>query len=250
MSGRCFDAVVFDLDGTLVDSASAIQAIGGRFLAECGAKPLTIEETRAFVGRGSRHFVTQMLQARGLLVDGSEAEGVDVALARFLELYAQGPGEDNKPFPGVNKTLSALAEADMRLAICTNKPLVPTWRVLDAHGWRALFDVVIDGDSTPTLKPDPRPLLAAIDALGAARNRVLFVGDSEIDRETAAAAGVSFALCLYGYRTAPIADLAPDYVLADFSALPALMSGAVAAASQVLTSGSSSSGSISARTRA
>lgn len=191
-------AVIFDLDGTLVDSAGAIQANANRFLAEIELAPLSLKETKQFVGHGARWFLGAALKSRGVIVKGDEFEG---HFTRFHELYASAPGGDNVPYDGVVTLLKVLAgRGDIRVAICTNKPRAPTDVVLAAHGWGGYFDAIVAGDDLAQCKPHPLPLLTAMERVGAAR--AVYIGDSEVDADTAVAAEMPFLLFAGGYRKA------------------------------------------------
>lgn len=218
-----FRAVVFDLDGTLVDSAPAIRGVANRFLAEHDAEPLSLDETRRFVGEGAEIFLRRTLDARGMRAEG---ERFAARLRRFREIYAEAPGEENHPFPGVEPALAALASAGAALGLCTNKPARPTGNVLRALGWERTFGVVVAGDTLATRKPDPAPLLHAVERLGAVAEETLYVGDSETDAAAAEAAQVAFALWPRGYRKGPAEAMRRDHWLEDFAELVALAQGA------------------------
>lgn len=209
-------AVVFDLDGTLVDSAPALRAIAARFLDELGAAPLTIEETRAFIGEGAPRFMERALAARGL---GGDAGAFDARLARFREIYAEAPGEANAPYPGVGAALEALRAAGLPLGLCTNKPAAPTRNVLAALGWERLFGAVAAGDTLRVKKPDPAPLRHVAATLDVDAERVLFVGDSDVDAATAEACGARFAFHARGYGAGPPHAPPPSLVIEDFAEL-------------------------------
>ena len=211
---RRYDAVIFDLDGTLIDSAEAITLIAGRFLAEQNVPPISIDEARGFVGNGGDVFARRMLRARGLTADGPEG---DAHVVRFFELYAAAPGEENPAYPGAEAMLDALA--GLALGMCTNKPYAPTLNVLDALGWRGRFGSVVAGDTLAVKKPDPVPLFHTIRELGVPQERVLFVGDREVDTETALAAGIDYALHTKGYRKTPAEDLPALLRFDDFAVL-------------------------------
>ena len=213
-------ALVFDLDGTLVDSAPDICAVANAVLAEEGVAPLTLAEARGFVGAGASVFVERMQAARGL----PEADHTRL-LARFLEGY-EGAVENTRPYPGVVDALAVLAARGHPMGVCTNKPIGPARGVLAHFGLAPRFGAVIGGDSLPERKPDPAPLLAVLDALGG--GAALFVGDSEIDAETAARAGLPFLLFTRGYRKAPVDRLPHAAAFDDFAALPGLVDGFVA----------------------
>ena len=191
-----YRALVFDLDGTIIDSAPAMQAIASAFLAAHDRGPLSLEETRAFIGEGARVFCRRTLLARDLSADEDVFEE---RYAEFHAHYAAGSPHDNVPYPGAVETLEALGEAGYAMALCTNKPAIPTWNVLDAMELGAFFKSVVTGDTLPRVKPDPAPLTKAIADLGATPATTLFVGDSEVDAKTAAAAGVDFAFHTPGY---------------------------------------------------
>ena len=211
---RRYDAVIFDLDGTLIDSVEAIKLIAGRFLAEQGAEPLTIDEARGFVGRGGDVFAQRMLRARGLVAEGAEGRA---HVKRFLELYDEAPGHENPPYPGAGDMLAALA--GLPLGLCTNKPYRPTLNILDALGWADAFASVVGGDTLAVKKPDPEPLRHTARELGVPLERTLFVGDSEVDTETAQATGAPYALHVNGYRGTPVEDLPALLYFDDFSVL-------------------------------
>ena len=166
-----YRAVVFDLDGTLIDSAPAIQRIAATYLAGEGKPPLTLDETRSFIGNGARVFCQRMLAARGLR---SGPAALEARYPAFHALYAAAPPGDNVPYEGAFAALARLAEAGVALALCTNKPAAPTHAVLNA-------------------------------AIGGRPEETLFVGDSEVDAATASAAHVAFAFHTPGYAKDPAA---------------------------------------------
>lgn len=210
--------VVFDLDGTLIDSVSAVCDVANALMDELDLPRLDLDEARGYIGHGAERFLQQALQARGSLHDGPSYPR---KLERFMELYSEAPGEANKPFPGVDAALRQLLERGFALGLCTNKPLAPTRVVLDAMGWGDLFEVVIAGGMLAEKKPHPAPLLEASRRLG--RQHVVYVGDSEVDAETASAAEMPFLLFADGYRKSPIEELAHSAVFSDFLQLPALV---------------------------
>ncbi|MFQ5439277.1 MAG: phosphoglycolate phosphatase [Paracoccaceae bacterium] len=212
-------AVIFDLDGTLIDSAPEINGIANRVLEAENLAPITLADTRRFIGEGAGVFVSRMMAARG--VDPSPRTHKRL-LADFIGFYDHAVSL-TRLYPHVRETLTALAAEGFRLGICTNKPLDPTRFVLEHFGLAPLFPVIIGGDSLPQRKPDPAPLRAAIEQLGAPD--VVFVGDSEIDAETARAAGVPFALFTKGYRKSGIADMPHDLAFSDYSDLSAGLNG-------------------------
>lgn len=210
-------AVVFDLDGTLIDSAPDIHAAANTVMTRHGLAPFTLAEARGFVGHGAGVFIDRCLAARGL--SDSPAFRAQ-ALAEFLALYETAV-HLTAPYPDVVTALTRLRKAGYLLGICTNKPSDPARAVLCHLGLAGLFHAVIGGDGPDGPKPGPAPLLAACRALGAAQ--AVFVGDSEVDAETAARAGMPFALFTEGYRTRPVHDLPHRAAFAAFADLPDLV---------------------------
>jgi phosphoglycolate phosphatase len=210
-------AVIFDLDGTLIDSVPDIHASANRAFAPLG-QSFSRAEVQGFVGRGAPNLISRLAQSRGLPGTGA---AFDDLLARFLEIYEQSHGL-TALYPGVPTALDDLARTGARLGICTNKPIGPTRAVL-AHFGLGCFGAVVGGDSLPVKKPDPAPLLHVLDLLGG--GPVIFVGDSEVDAETAQAARVPFLLFTEGYRKAPVEAMPHRAAFADFAELPALVAG-------------------------
>ncbi|MGF1503182.1 MAG: phosphoglycolate phosphatase [Paracoccaceae bacterium] len=209
--------IVFDLDGTLVDSAPDIHRAAVAMLEGLGRAPVSLEQTVSFVGNGVGKLVERCLGATG----GVPADGTGPALAAFRLAYDRAPAALTRPYPGVETALGTLAAAGHPLAVCTNKPEAPAREILAALGLAPRFRAVIGGDTTGVLKPDPAPLLAAIRAAG--QGPALFVGDSETDAATAEAAAVPFALFTRGYRKSPVAAIRADAAFDDFARLPGLL---------------------------
>ncbi|WP_172328346.1 phosphoglycolate phosphatase [Mangrovicoccus sp. HB161399] len=209
--------IVFDLDGTLIDSAPDIHAAAAKMQEEAGLEPLDLGRIRSFIGNGVPALVERVMEAHALPRD----PGRHGALTeRFLAHYDAAPAELTRPYPHVPDMLDALAAAGHPLGLCTNKPAGPSRAILAALGLERFFAAVIGGDSLPLRKPDPMPLCAAFAALG---GRGLYVGDSEVDAATAEAAGIPFLLFTGGYRKTPVGQLRHEAAFGDFSALPGLV---------------------------
>ena len=207
--------IVFDLDGTLIDSAPDIHAGANALLMAEGSEPITLAEARGFVGQGAAAFIEKVRHARGI----AESEQARL-LAAFVQSYATLITR-TRVYPGVLEALERLRDDGHRLGICTNKPLVPCNAVLAHLGLERLFEVVLAGDSLPTHKPDPAPLHAAFAALG--EGPQIFVGDGEVDAETARRAKVPFLLYTEGYRKAEVASLPHAAAFSDHGALVGLV---------------------------
>jgi phosphoglycolate phosphatase len=210
-------ALVFDLDGTLIDSAPDIHATANKVFQAKGLDGFSFETVKGFIGNGVGVLVARLLESQGLKADGD----LHIQMVHeFVKTYEEAI-DLTTLYPNVAWALDQLADAGHPMAICTNKPAGPTHAVLRHFGLAGRFATVIGGDSLPLRKPDPAPLHAAIAGLGA--QTALFVGDSEVDAQTADAAGVPLALFTEGYRKTSVADLGPKLVFNDFSALPGLV---------------------------
>jgi phosphoglycolate phosphatase len=212
------NAVLFDLDGTLIDSVPDLQAALNETLREIGKKPLPQDEVRKMIGDG-----TAMLVARGLAARGVPLEALAERLPRFLALYEADPVGRTRVYPGVTQVLARLVAEGRRLAICTNKPQAATLAVLRGLGLDGLFEAVVGGDALPVRKPDPGHVLGAVAALGAVPEEAVMVGDNENDVAAAKSAGVPVILVRYGYARVPLAELPADLQIDGFADLPAAL---------------------------
>jgi phosphoglycolate phosphatase len=208
------DAFIFDLDGTLVDSVPDLRAALNQVLGERGRRPLAADEVRRMVGDG-----VPALVERGLAATG-DTQDLEAAEARFLALYEAAPAALTRAYPGVRETLARLVASGARLGVCTNKPQKATIGVLEGVGIAGYFTAVLGGDAVPLKKPDPRHLLAALDALGARSDAAAMIGDNENDYAAARAAGIPILLMRYGYLRAAPESLAPDAWLDRFDEVP------------------------------
>jgi phosphoglycolate phosphatase len=208
-------AIVFDLDGTLIDSAPDIMGIANAILDREGKPPLSLAETISFIGSGSPVFVARMRAARGL-----PEHRQDAVLADFIAAYDSAVTL-TQIYPGVRQALTDLRAAGHTLGICTNKPVRPAERILTHLGLEIFFDIVLGGDSLAKRKPDPAPLQAALAGLGVATG--LYIGDSEVDAETAQRAGTPFLLFTEGYRKSPVSDIPHAAAFDAFSDFPGLI---------------------------
>ncbi|SON57396.1 Phosphoglycolate phosphatase, chromosomal [Hartmannibacter diazotrophicus] len=208
-------AIVFDLDGTLIDSAPDIHAVANALLAGEGRDPITLDETRRFIGNGAAVLVQRMRQARGI-PDSEQARLFAAFMARYDTAVHL-----TEPYPGVPQALATLRASGHRLGVCTNKPHRPAMAVLAHLELDRFFETVLGGDSMAAHKPDPAPLHAAFNALG--ETALFYVGDSEVDAETAMRARVPFLLYGAGYRKASIEEMLATAVFANFDQLPGLI---------------------------
>jgi phosphoglycolate phosphatase len=185
--------LVFDLDGTLVDSRQDLANATNALLESLGAARLGDDSIARMIGEGAAVLVRRALEAAGL------DPATPRALERFLELYDERLLEHTRPYDGMPATLDRLARAGLTMAVLTNKPAAPTTRLLDGLRLSAYFTAVLGGDSPLGRKPDPAGLLHLIGSCGATRQTSLMVGDSKIDWETARRAGTRICLARYGF---------------------------------------------------
>ncbi|MBF0165304.1 MAG: phosphoglycolate phosphatase [Magnetococcales bacterium] len=214
-------ALLFDLDGTLVDSAPDLWRAMNHVLRLEGREPLPLEKVRHLVGHGAR-----ALLARGLL-DDETAEpptndpAFEGAVRAFLDHYAEHLTDHSRPYPEVPEVLAELAGRGFALAVVTNKPERFSRKMLDQLDLARFFTVVIGGDTLPTRKPDPTPLLHALERLNVSLEQGIMIGDSETDLEAARRAGMPVILCAHGYnRGEDVRTLLPDRVMDRFGQLP------------------------------
>ncbi len=209
-------AVIFDLDGTLVDSAPDLHAAALALLAELGAPPVTLAQVHTFVGNGIPKLVEHCLNAAGMPAKG---QVLAKAVARFKEHYGAAPAELTHPYDGVEAMLGALCARGLLLGVCTNKPEALTRQVLAGVALDRHLRATVGGDTLAVMKPDPEPLRHVAHLLGVDLDEALYVGDSETDADTAAAAGMEFALYSGGYRKR-LLDLFEDcFIFHNFAAL-------------------------------
>ena len=204
--------VMFDLDGTLVDSVPDLATAVDRMLAELGREPAGVEQVRRWVGNGARMLVRRAL-AGGIEHSAVSDAETDVALARFLDIYADCH-ELITLYPGVHELLEALSTAAVELAVVTNKPERFVAPLLEQVGLGGYFRWIIGGDTLPQQKPDPAALLQVMHLAGVSKAQSLFVGDSRSDVLAARAAGVPCVAVSYGYNHGrPIAEEQPNRVV-------------------------------------
>lgn len=209
--------VVFDLDGTLAETAPDIMRTLNVILEREGLAALPLERARELVGAGARALIE-----RGFRVSGRPLD--DVTLERlfedFLLIYADDVASHSHLFDGVGEAMAALSAEGFLLAVCTNKPILHTRLILDHFGVTARFAAIAGRDSFPYHKPDPRHLTMTIAAAGGDPGRAVMIGDSRTDIETARAAGIPCICVPFGYTDVPIETLSPDLVIQHFDALP------------------------------
>jgi phosphoglycolate phosphatase len=213
--------LVFDLDGTLVDSRRDIAESANELLASLDAPPLDPDEVVRMVGEGARVLVSRVLAA------GGARENLDAAFAQFSAIYDRRLADHTRPYPGVVAGLERLA-GRFTLAVLTNKPQHHTDRLLEALDLRRYFVQALGGDTVHGRKPDPAGLTSLVTAAGAVPEAALLLGDSWVDAETARRGGTRFCFADYGFGDEPRDGLRPgEHRIASFDALDSLVAAAV-----------------------
>jgi phosphoglycolate phosphatase len=208
--------IVYDLDGTLADTAEDLVATLNWVLAREGLAPLKVESAGSLLGAGARALIKHGFAASGMSL---EPEAIETLFADYLSYYNTHIADHTRLYPGVDQALSAFARAGWRQAVCTNKIESSAKLLIAKLGIADCFVFICGQDTFGVGKPDPKPLLETIAASGGARERAIMVGDSATDIKTARAAGVPVIAVDFGYAAVPVRDLGPDRVVSHFDQL-------------------------------
>ena len=210
--------VVFDLDGTLADTAPDLTATLNAILSGEGLPAVPLAEARQMIGHGARVMLERGIEAAGLEVT---PDRLDELYRRFLIHYADHLCVESELFPGVVEALDRLEEQGFRFAVCTNKVEAHSAKLLEALGIAHRFAAICGRDTFPYVKPDPRHLTLTIAKAGGQVDEAVMIGDSRTDIVTAQAAGVPVVAVPFGYTDVPVESLAPDLIIDHFDELPA-----------------------------
>ena len=210
--------IVFDLDGTLIDTAPDLISTLNIILAREGLPPVEYDSARRMIGGGAKAMIERALAAEGRA--SSKAE-LDRLFAAFIDHYAAHIADHSRPFPELEATLEHLAGEGHRLAVCTNKLEWLSVRLLDMLQLTRHFVTICGQDTFGVQKPDPRMLRLTIERAGGEPTRAIMVGDSGTDIRTSRAATVPVIAVDFGYSEVPIALLRPDRIIGSYADLPA-----------------------------
>jgi len=208
--------LVFDLDGTLIDTAPDLLDSLNHCLHTVNVPQVVPEEIRRYVGFGSRVMIERAFAAHGRQVRGEE---LNTLQGLFLEHYSAGMPGHSRPFPGVLEALSRFREAGFIAAVCTNKLEHLSRQLLEALKISDRFEAICGADTFAHRKPDPRHLLDTITRAGGDPDRAIMVGDSRTDIDTAKAAGVPVVAVDFGYTDRPVHEFEPSLVISHFDEL-------------------------------
>ena len=209
--------IVFDLDGTLVDTAPDLIGSLNVLFAREGLAPIALNEGRSMIGGGVKPLIERGLATQGRALTAAQ---LDALYADYVAHYAEHIADSSRPYPGVEAALDVLAARGCRFAVCTNKLAWLSVRLLDRLGLSQRFVTICGQDTFGVQKPDPEVLRRTIAAAGGDLADAVMVGDSVTDIRTARAAGVPVVAVDFGYTEVPVTELDPDRMISHFDALP------------------------------
>ncbi|MBN1447637.1 MAG: HAD-IA family hydrolase [Bacteroidetes bacterium] len=209
--------LLFDLDGTLIDSMGDIHTSANLLLAEYSCPPLESDILRPCIGQGVRYLVSCLLASAG--IQGCD---IEAAVTRYRRIYQEHAMDTTAPYPGVPETLDALGHCSM--AVVSNKPEAASREILGMLGLSHHFDYIAGGDSYEEMKPSPLPLLRLMERRGAGTDHTFMIGDSTYDIEAGRRAGVKTVAVAYGFQPLEtLKALEPDFTVSAFSELPVIL---------------------------
>ena len=214
------EAIVWDLDGTLVDSAPDLRTALNAVLEKRGFFTHSLETVRGMIGAGVPKLVERGFNAVGVRPDSAQLHAL---VELFKAEYKTCATDLTRPYPGVVEALEQIRKLKIPMGLCTNKPEAFTRQILEGLGLLRFFGSVVGGDTTSRRKPDPLPLLTCLQGLEAEPAASLMIGDSAHDVHAAHAAGVTVGVVPWGYRSAPVEDLGADFIVHDLAVLPELI---------------------------
>ena len=222
--------VVFDLDGTLVDTAPDLLGALNHVLTDAGLQPVDLDTVATLIGHGARAMMERGFGVQGVTLPAGE---MDAAFERFIAFYVENIAEQSRPFPGAVEALAVLQESGAKLAVCTNKRQDLSERLLGALDLSGWFGAVIGADRATRRKPSGDHVFEAVRAAGGTPDQAIFVGDSRTDEKAARNAGLPFVFMTFGYEAEPAQSMSADAVIDHYDqlvgALSALKDQAVAA---------------------
>ncbi|MXN67123.1 phosphoglycolate phosphatase [Stappia sp. GBMRC 2046] len=208
--------LVFDLDGTLIETMGDLAAALNFALEDAGHKAIDPERIRSMVGHGARKLIERGLEANGVNADDAT---IDPLFDRFIEYYSANIAVHSQPFPGILEAIARFREEGWACAVCTNKLEGLSRPLLDALDMTKYFEAIVGGDTFDKPKPDAMPVLGAIERAGGDPARAVMVGDSRTDIDAARAAGIPVVAVTFGYTPVHVSELGPDKVISHFDEL-------------------------------
>ena len=204
------EALIFDLDGTLVDTAPDLMAATNYIMALEGRPAVSEAQIRHFVGHGAMDLIKRGLAATGTVPDDVQLK---ILHRQFLDYYGDNIATHSLLFDGLVPLLDKAAERGLKMGVCTNKVEGLSYKLLDEIGIAKYFTAVVGGDTLPIMKPDPEPYFEVARRLGVDASRSMMFGDSETDIRTAQNAGVPVIAVSFGYTNQHVSHFKPDHVI-------------------------------------
>ena len=214
---RRFDTVIYDLDGTLIDSAKDMQVAVSRVLADHGLPPVTEDDVRIFMGQGSKVTMDKAFTKYGKTLDD---EALSAVTREFVRYYEADPVGHTTAFAGVPEVVGRFDKLGLKQGVCTNKFERPSRMILEHLKLMPPITDLAGADTFPVRKPDPRHILMLVERMGRTPEKAVMVGDSIHDVEAAHAAGLPAVLVSWGYTARPASELGAEAVIERFDALP------------------------------
>ena len=212
-----FDTVIYDLDGTLIDSAKDMQVAVSRVLADHGLPPVTEDDVRIFMGQGSKVTMNKAFTKYGKTLDD---EALSAVTREFVRYYEADPVGHTTAFAGVPEVVGRFDKIGLKQGVCTNKFERPSRMILEHLKLMPPIAALAGADTFPVRKPDPRHILMLVERMGRTPEKAVMVGDSIHDVEAAHAAGLPAVLVSWGYTARPASELGAEAVIERFDALP------------------------------
>lgn len=210
-------AVLFDLDGTLIDSVPDIAGAVNELLATEDYSPVSVPEVRTMIGNGVRKLVERAFAARGVTLEG---DGLSAMTDRMMGIYGKHLTGETEMMPGAKMLVTAYARAGVKIGVVTNKPEAFSRTIIEHFGLADSVHVIVGGDTGPARKPAPDMLLHALELIGVGRHRALMIGDSPADIGAAKAAPMPSIAVRGGYTPVPADELGADVVIDSLEQVP------------------------------
>jgi len=209
--------IIFDLDGTLIDTAPDLIGTLNVMFAQAGLPPIDYETARKLIGGGARAMIARGIEAEGRV---AEPAMVEQMFTRFIAHYCEHIADRSRPFPGLIDALDTLAANGYRFAVCTNKLERLSVLLLEKLKLADRFAAICGQDTFSVQQPDPEILRRTISAAGGTQERAIMVGDSATDIDTARAAAIPVIAVDFGYSERPVSEFGPDRIISHFAQLP------------------------------
>ena len=221
MSSNSFSCILFDLDGTLVDTAPDLTGALNHVLSLNDLEPVSVSKMRAFVGHGARVTIERGFAHYGITIEG---EALNKAHSQFLDHYSDHICETSQLYPGVETVIKDFHEKQITMGVCTNKGEELSVSLLEQLGVAHYFKTICGSDTVPNRKPHPDHIHAALKRAGGVAEAAIMIGDSQADVDSAKAAGLPVIAMSYGYTGIPSHELGADVVLDHFGDIPVTLS--------------------------